>query len=207
MKNVVPGRSTGGFRLLLAIALSGFGIAGARADWKPIEQVQAYSISGTSGPELYASIGENGPKAGVGRVVAFTNFKLTWQRDYRPQADGSCKLVSARPKLILIYTLPKPANKLAEPVASNWKTFYEGVRRHERVHGDMIIDMVNEIVAYSVGLTVENDPNCKKVRTTLTDRLSQISQAQRQRSRDFDRTEMADGGAVHQLILNLVNGG
>ena len=198
---------TGGLRLLLNIVLSGLGIAGARADWKPVEQVQSYSISGKTGRELYDSIGENGPKAGVGRVVAFTNFKLTWRRDYRPQPDGSCTLVSAQPKLIIIYALPKPTNKIPEPVASNWKTFYEGVRRHERVHGDMIVDMVNEIVAYSVGLNVADDPNCKKIRATLTDRLSQISQAQRQRSRDFDRVEMTDGGAVHQLILNLVNGG
>lgn len=207
MKGFFVGRCPGGVKLLLAIALSTMGVFGAHAQWKPVEQVESYSISGKSGRELYASIGENGPKVGVGRVVAFTTFKLTWRRDYRPQPDGSCTLASARPKLILIYALPKPANTLAEPVASNWKTFYDGVRAHERVHGDMIVEMVDEIVAYSIGLNVPNDPNCKKIRTTLTDRLSQISQAQRQRSRDFDRVEMTDGGAVHQLILNLVNGG
>jgi predicted secreted Zn-dependent protease len=192
---------------LFAAALAVFAPGIAHAEWKPVEKVEPYSISGKTGPELYASIGERGPAAGIGRAIAFTNFKLTWQRDYRPQPDGACTLVSARPKLIISYVLPKPSQKLPPPIASNWKTFIDGVARHERVHGEMIVDMVTEIEAYTVGLSVPDDPNCKKIRAQMTERLSQISQAQRQKSRDFDRVELTDGGAVHQLVLNLVNGG
>jgi predicted secreted Zn-dependent protease len=181
--------------------------AAARADWKPVEKDVPYAIVGKTGPDLYASIGERGPKAGIGRAIAFTNFKLTWRRDYQPQPDGACTLVSAVPKLIVSYHLPKPSEKLAEPVAANWKTFIEGVTRHERVHGEMIVAMVKEIEAFTVGLSLPDDPNCKKIRTKITERLAEISQTQRQKSRDFDRVEMSDGGAVHQLILNLVNGG
>ena len=181
--------------------------ATALADWKPVEKVEPYSISGTNGPELYASIGERGPKAGSGRAIAFTNFKLTWSRDYQPQPDGACTLVSARPKLIISYHLPKSSEKLPEPIATNWKVFIDGVRRHERVHGEMIVAMVKEIETFSVGLSAPDDPNCKKIRARLQERLAQISQQQRQKSRDFDKVELSDGGAVHQLILNLVNGG
>ena len=181
--------------------------AAAHADWKPVAKDVPYAISGKTGPDLYASIGERGPKAGIGRAIAFTNFKLTWQRDYRPQPDGACTLVSARPKLIISYNLPKPSEKLPEPVATNWKTFIDGVRKHELVHGEMIVAMVKEIETFTVGLSVPDDPNCKKIRTRITERLAQISQAQRQKSRDFDKVELSDGGNVHQLILNLVNGG
>lgn len=177
--------------------------AAARADWKPVEKDVTYAISGRTGPELYASIGERRPEAGL----AYTNFKLTWQRDYQPQPDGACTLVSARPKLIISYHLPKPAEKLPEPVATNWKAFIDGVRKHERVHGEMIVAMVKEIEAFSIGLSAPDDPNCKKIRARLQERLAEISQAQRQKSRDFDRVEMSDGGAVHQLILAFVNGG
>lgn len=179
----------------------------ARADWKPVERIEPYAIAGRTGPDLYASIGERGPEASIGRAIAFTNFKLTWQRDYRPQPDGGCTLVSARPKLIISYHLPKPTEKLAEPVASNWKTFIDGVTRHEQVHGEMIVDMVREIEAVSVGLSAADDPNCKKVRAALQERLPAISLARQQRSRDFDRVELSNGGAVHQLVLSLVNGG
>jgi predicted secreted Zn-dependent protease len=194
------------FRLLLAAALSVAPFP-AQADWKPVEKVAPYAISGKTGPDLYASIGERGPKAGIGRAIAFTDFKLTWSRDYRPQPDGACTLVSARPKLIVTYALPKPSQKLSEPVATNWKTFIDGVRKHELVHGEMIVAMVKEIEAFTVGLSVPDDPNCKKIRKRITERLAQISQAQRQKSRDFDRVELNEGGNVHQLILALVNGG
>ena len=181
--------------------------AAAQAEWKPVEKDVPYTVAGKTGPDLYASIGERGPKAGIGRAIAFTNFKLTWSRDYQPQADGACTLVSARPKLIISYHLPKPSGKLPDPIARNWKVFIDGVRRHESVHGEMIVAMVREIEAFSVGLSAPDDPNCKKVRARLQERLAQISQAQRQKSRDFDKVELNDGGNVHQLILNLVNGG
>ncbi|MEW9806443.1 DUF922 domain-containing Zn-dependent protease [Mesorhizobium sp. ZMM04-5] len=179
----------------------------ARADWKPVEKDVPYKIAGKTGPELYASIGERGPKAGVGRAIAFTNFKLTWQRDYRPQPDGACTLATARPKLIISYHLPELEGELPEPVATNWKVFIDGVRKHEAVHGEMIVDMVKQIEAYSIGLSAADDPGCKKVRAKLQERLPSISQARQQRSRDFDRAELSNGGAVHQLVLNLVNGG
>jgi predicted secreted Zn-dependent protease len=191
---------------LLAACLAALPAA-AHAEWKPVEKDVPYAISGKTGPDLYASIGERGPKAGIGRAIAFTNFKLTWQRDYQPQPDGACTLVSARPKLIISYNLPRPSEKLPEPIGRNWKTFIEGVRKHELVHGEMIVAMVKEIEAFTVGLSVPDDPSCKRIRTRITERLAEISQQQRQKSRDFDKVELSEGGNVHQLILNLVNGG
>ena len=163
------------------------------------------AITGKSGVELYASIGERGPKIGIARAVAVTNFKLTWTRNYEPQGDA-CVLVSARPKLIITYTLPKPSGQLPAGIRKNWETFVTGVRSHEKVHGDLIEEMVRDIEAATVGLTVAGDPGCKKIRAEMTELLSALSLAQRQASRDFDRIELSEGGAVHQLILQLVNG-
>ncbi len=174
------------------------------AEWQAVEKVDAYAISGKSGPELYRSIGERGPKIGVGRAIAHTNFKLTWQRKYEPQ-NGGCTLVSAKPKLIITYTLPKPSQELPAGIRKHWETFITGVRAHEKIHGDIIVDMVKQIEAVSVGLSVPDDPKCSKIRTELTKRLSELSLAQRQKSRDFDRVEMSDGGNIHKLILGLVN--
>ena len=175
----------------------------AHAEWKPVEKEVPYAITGKTGPELYASIGERKPEAGF----AYTIFKLTWQRDYQPQPDGGCILVTARPKLIISYHLPEPSGELPEPVAANWKVFIDGVRKHEAVHGEMIVDMVKQIEAYSIGLSAADDPDCNKVRAKLQERLPSISQARQQKSREFDRVEMSEGGNVHQLILAFVNGG
>ena len=177
----------------------------ARADWRPVERMEPYSISGATGAELYASIGANGPKAGVGRVIAYTDFKLTWSRDYR-ESGGACTLATARPKLVITYRLPKPKGKLPPATARRWDSFIAGVEAHERVHGEMIVDMVREIEAATIGLSVDDDPGCRKIRAVMTERLGAISTRQRQKSRDFDRVEMSNGGNVHKLILALVNG-
>ncbi len=177
----------------------------AQNSWTPTEQIKTYPITGSSGIELYQSIGERGPQAGV-QAVAHTTFKLTWRRDYRPQADGACVLATARPNLTIIYTWPKAPTKLPSDVAASWQRFISGVEKHERVHGEHILDMVRKIEAYSVGLRAEDDPKCQKVRAVLQQRLGELSNEQRQRGRDFDRNELSNGGAVHQLILALVNG-
>ena len=181
--------------------------AAAQTGWKPAEQVEHYRVSGRSGMELYRSIGENGPNVGVGRVIAYTDFKLLWSRDYRPQPDGSCKLVSARPSLTITYRLPRASGDMPAATRRLWETFLAGVTAHEKVHGDFIVDLVKAIEAVSVGLAAPDDPGCQKVRAELQSRLGPLSEEQRRRSREFDRVEMRDGGNVHRLVLALVNGG
>ena len=165
-----------------------------------------YAIAGKTGAELYASIGEHGPKVGGGtRAIAYTNFTLTWTRKYEPQG-GACVLVSARPKLTITYTLPEPSGQLPASLQQSWGIFIAGMRAHERIHGDIIKDMVKQIEASTVGLSVAADPKCSKIRAEMKKRLSALSLAQRQRSKEFDRAEMSGGGNIHQLILKLVNG-
>lgn len=194
------------FRLSVLAGLASLLPWPALADWQPVEKVEPYAITGSTGPELYASIGEKGPKASNGmRVIAHTDFKLTWTRKYEPQPDGSCVLVTAKPKLIVSYRLPKPSGKLSAATQKKWDVFAAGVHKHELVHGEHIKEMVKAIEQMSVGFSAPADPGCKIIRTELTKRLAELSLAQRQHSRDFDRVEMSDGGNVHQLILNLVN--
>ena len=192
--------------LLAALSLS----SQALADWKPVEKIETYAVSGQSAEQLYLSIGEKGPLVGTGgnarRVIAHTNFKLTWQRDYQPQGSA-CVLKSARPKLIITYTLPKPAEKLPPSLQARWDRFAAGLIAHEKVHGAGIVDMVEKIVAFSTGLTAQNDPGCKKVRAELTDYLDQLSKAQRQDSRDFDKTEFGQDGNMLKLIAAFLGAG
>jgi predicted secreted Zn-dependent protease len=191
--------------LLLAVTALCAAPASAQ-DWKAEEREKTYAVSGANGLELYRSIGEKGPKVGVGTVIAHTTFDLKWRRDYRPQPDGSCRLASARPFLTIVYTLPKPSGKLPAPLAARWQTFIDGIRRHERVHGEHIREMVERIISTTVGVSVPDDPGCKKIRQVIQDPLAAASNEQRQRSRDFDRVEMNDGGNVHRLVLALLDG-
>jgi predicted secreted Zn-dependent protease len=177
------------------------------AEWQAVEREQTYAIAGKTGPELYASIGERGPKIRDGiRTIALTNFKLTWTRKYEVQGDA-CVLVSAVPKLTITYTLPKPSAQLARQVSKNWDTFLTGMRNHEHVHGEMIRKLVSDIEAATVGMSVPDDARCVKIKGELKSRLSKLFVGYQQRNRDFDKTEMSDGGNIQRLILALVNGG
>lgn len=195
-------------RLVLAFFLSLLaGTPVMAQEWQPVEKTSFYKISGTTGPELYASIGARGPEIGKGmRTIAYTDFKLTWTRDYQ-QRGSACVLASARPKLIITYALPKPTQKLSGSTKTLWDTFASGVATHEKVHGQILVDMVHEIERQTIGLTVENDAGCRKIRNRMTEILGPISRARQDRNRDFDRVELNPGGNVHQLILALVNGG
>jgi predicted secreted Zn-dependent protease len=177
----------------------------AKAEWQPVEQVETYAVTGSSGAALYDSIGERGPELGGRRAVAHTTFKLTWTRKYERRGNA-CVLAVARPKLIITYTLPKPATKLSTATQASWATFFAGIETHERVHGDHIKEMVRDIEAMSVGLSADNDPDCRKIRVDLTKRLGELSTLQRQRGRDFDNVEMSEGGNIRRLVLQLVNG-
>lgn len=178
----------------------------ARAEWKAVEKVETYAVSGASGAELYASIGENGPMIGGGRrAIAHTTFKLTWRRDYQKRGQA-CVLATAQPKLIITYTLPQPSGPLSGMVRASWADFIAGLEKHERIHGLFISEMVRDIEAASIGLSADEDPDCRKVRAELQRRLGELSGRQRQRGRDFDREEMSSGGNVHRLILDLVGG-
>ena len=178
----------------------------SHAEWQAVEKVKTYAIAGKTGIELYQSIGERGPLiSGNRRTIAHTNFTLTWSRKYVPQ-DGTCTLVSAVPKLMITYTMPKPAEQLPASTRRLWETFIAGMEAHERLHGEMIKKLVKDIETATVGMSVPGDPDCMKIKAELKQRLTDLFKAHQQRNRDFDRVEMGEGGNIHQLILGLVNG-
>jgi predicted secreted Zn-dependent protease len=175
------------------------------ADWQPREITKPYAISGATGPELYAAIGEAGPLIGAARAIAHTNWELKWSRKYAARGSA-CALVSVKPFLTITTTLPRPARKLSPPASRLWKTFIDGIAAHEKVHAADISAMTDAIIAATAGLTVQNDPHCKLIRAETLKLAASANEAYKAKSRAFDRAEMADGGNVQRLILGLVNG-
>ena len=83
--------------------------------------------------------------------------------------------------------------------------FYDGIVEHEKLHGQFMKDLTQNIQDVSIGLRDENDPGCKKVRAALQAQLKPISDAHVARHSEYDQVEMSPGGAVHQLILAFLN--
>jgi predicted secreted Zn-dependent protease len=170
-----------------------------------VERTATYAISGATGPELYLSIGENGPLTGPTRAIAQTVWDLKWRRDYRTEGSA-CVLKSALPFLTITTTLPKPKARLSGGASQLWKTFIDGIIAHEKTHSADIFAMTDEIIAATAGLRVENDLGCKVIRAETLKRVKAANEAYKAKSRAFDQAEMANGGNVQRLILGLVNG-
>ncbi len=160
-----------------------------------------FAISGSTGIELYESIGRNGPKG----AIAHTSYTLKWDRRFANEGKG-CRLTRARPIMAITYTYPKPGGALPARTRKLWDTFIAGVRLHEQEHGRMIRDMLAGIEASIAGLYVADDPTCQKAKRQMHRMVKDAAEAHRQRSIAYDRVEMSRGGNVHQLILALVNG-
>lgn len=168
---------------------------------------KTYAISGSTGPALYVSIGEKGPLlAGGRRVMAYTNWDLKWTRSY-VRNGAACTLTTAVPHLIITMNLPKSAKPLTGAVAAHWKTFISGIEAHEQVHAAAIRTMVETITRETVGLTQDNDPQCKTIRKVVLAKVQAANEAYKASSRAFDSVEMATDGNVNALVLALVNGG
>ena len=195
--------------VLAAIAPGAMAVP-AHADdgWKAVEIVKPYAIEGRTGPELYRSIGERGPRSGKSRAraIAHTNYVLRWDRTF-DHSNNACTVVSATPRLTITYTMPEPEQKLASPVRENWAAFYAGILKHEKTHGETAKEITREIVRRTVGLSAPDDPQCRRIRKLLAKEITAMVAVQHARDREFDRVQMSDGGNVQQLVLALVNGG
>jgi predicted secreted Zn-dependent protease len=180
----------------LLSATAGAGQAGATFTIKE----RYFAVSGSTGVELYESVGRNGP----GNAIAHTSYAMQWFKKFNAE-NGGCRLLRARPVVTITYTLPRPSAKLAQALRKRWDAFSAGVRAHEEEHGRMIREMIAQAETAIAGTFVADDPSCSKAKREVLDRVDGIAQTYKQRSRDFDRVEQSNGGNVHRLILALVD--
>ncbi len=188
------------------IALALLAAPAARADDGTVrEVVKSYAISGSTGRELYDSIGRSGPliRGGKTRTIAHTDYDLRWRRDYRKQGNA-CVLAAATPILTITTTLPKPKGKLPQATQAKWQTFITGIAAHEAVHAQLMRELMQTIRATTVGLTVDNDPKCIKIREAIQTPLRAAVADYRAKTREFEEAEMRQGGNVWGLVVGLV---
>ena len=194
-------------RLLPALLLFLLAVPAQARDWKATERTEHYMVDGSTGMALYQSIGVNGPlieaRGRRTRTIAHTTWDLKWHRDY-VRRGKACRLTGVKPFLVITTTLPKARAKLAAPVAAQWKAFAEGIAAHERVHGDLIRAMVDDMIVQTSELTVDNDPGCKAIRAEVQRRITAAHERYKDVTRAFETSEMAAGGNVRKLVLGLI---
>lgn len=175
------------------------------AAWQANETIVHYDVPGTTGIAIYEAIGRLGPQpTPARRAIALTEWDLKWGRDYVPDGNA-CVLQAARPFLTITYRLPRASQQLSPDLQARWNTFHEGMLAHEKVHGDFLKQLVDRIIADTVGLRIEGDPGCSAIRNDVLKRVEAAYLDYRARNAAFERTEMSEGGRVYGLILQLVD--
>lgn len=192
------------FSPFIAVQFSGTALA---QKWKAEEVIDYYPVKGSTAPELYRSIGQNGPMVNEKRAMALTSYVLKWKRDFAQENDR-CVIKSATPVLKITYTLPKldtkNNQKLSPELNTKWNAFTDALYQHELEHGAIIKNMAEELAQESLLLKTADDPQCKRMRTVLADLVNEYVGRQRKEGQSFDRVEMARGGPIEQQIYKFM---
>ncbi len=123
------------------------------------EQI-AYSVIGTTAASLLASIEANTlakmPDAASGRVAiyhSFTNYRMFWDWDTRPEGEGQCKLKRLRVAVHVQYLMPNWLDRSKASAAlqkryAEWEDAnWELLRRMVQVEVDSADDILKTLMA------------------------------------------------------------
>ncbi len=185
-------------------ALSAVAVAPAQAGVKVSESQKTYAISGTSGIALLQAMDKSGPKHGfLTRAIAQTSYSVSWTIEWG-ETRTACRVKRADGKLDITYTYPRVSNAITPQLKRRWNTFLSGVRRHELHHGEIARQMARAAEKAVAGVTIRNDPGCRKSRKEVKRRMAAVYADYEARQIRFDSKEHAGGGQVEDLIDALI---
>ena len=188
--------------ILLAAAACAF-TAPAGAGVTVLLKTRTYAVSGETGADLIGAMGRTGPMQGfMTRSVAQTTYAVDWNL-VTQTAGRACRIVRAEPTLRLTYTYPE-AGDLTPALAKRWKAFMAGTRRHERGHGRIAIDMVADAAGKVAGMSLSDDPFCRRLRAAAHRRIDAIKAEYELKQQAYDRKEHGPGGHVEKLVEALI---
>jgi len=155
------------------------------------ETYKYYDIQGLTEKVLARQMRLLGPVCGEGeRHRACTRKKIVWDRTCREQSDGSLKLYLEM-RYIITYTMPKWINKKSAHLAlrRKWEYFYKKMDRHERAHGKIAIDSMQEyeraLPKPSIGKT------CSQLREMHSAELKRVKEKIRKSQKKLDKNTVA----------------
>jgi predicted secreted Zn-dependent protease len=181
------------------VAVAGEAAAGVKVS----EKTRSYEVAGKTGAALLAAMDRRGPKHGfLTRAIAQTRYSVSWTIEWG-ETSTACRVKSIDGELDIIYTYPE-VQGLPLALDRRWDRFLAGVKKHEKMHGDMARQMAKAVEKSVAKLSVGNDPGCRKARAEVKRRMTAIYADYEARQIKFDAREHRDGGKVEGLIEGLV---
>lgn len=190
--------------LLLIAGLCAGAVGDAYAGVKTTVQTRHYVITGQTGAALLAGMDRRGPKHGfLTRAIAQTRYTIAWRMEWG-ETRAACRVKRADGELAIVYTYPKVSGPVSRDMRRKWDRFLAGVTRHEKMHGLIAQQMVNEAQRSIARLTIRNDPGCRKSRREVSRRVDAIYAKYEKKQVSYDEKEHREGGPVEKLIDALV---
>jgi predicted secreted Zn-dependent protease len=181
------------------VAVAGEAAAGVKVS----ETTRSYEVAGKTGAALLAVMDRRGPKHGfLTRAIAQTRYSISWTIEWG-ETHTACRVKSIDGKLDITYTYPE-AQDLPRGLELRWDKFLAGVKKHEKVHGDIARQMTRAVEKSVAKLSINNDPGCRKARAEVKGRTAAIYADYEARQIKFDAREHRNGGKVEGLIEALM---
>ena len=165
-----------GFALRLAMALAVLGLVASPvlAKARITSKTRYYSVSGTTGYELFKSMNRRGPRhAFMQKAMAQTQYK-TSPRGKMVWRKGVCRVENGGYDAVITYVFPRPAARLSPAMKQRWATFMKHTTGHERVHGRIAVQMANALDSRIRRFAMEDSRGCRRVVLSL--RVSCVQQ-------------------------------
>jgi predicted secreted Zn-dependent protease len=172
------------------------------------EKIKYYSVTGSTGAELYKSMVKNGPDHGGAKrnVLASTSFKFNFENDVFTIRRNRCILTNLDIVVDVTYTYPRwRGSKNASPETRRaWKNFEKAAIIHEKEHVKITRKFAKDYEKALMKSRRKASDDCAKQSVGELFRTSyQIRKHERLHKR-FDKRDLGKRGRGYKALLELV---
>lgn len=172
------------------------------------EKTQYYSVSGSTGQEIFKSMLEKGPKISgrSGHFLATTEIEYEFPNFTMELVDGKCVPKNADVVVKASYTLPKwrGSGKATSSTRRAWKKFAREVIWHEKEHVSIAVKHAEEmekVLRTTIGYA---SLNCSDFSWKLGIKARRVGSKHNRMQKRFDRKDLRRGGRGYKAQADLI---
>lgn len=181
-----------------AFSLSSF-VEDADAKVRISERTKYYTVTGSTGRQLFKSITRRGPRKG--HAIATTRSLVQVKNMKFAKRGSRCVVSSADVIVNLTYTLPrwKGSRRASPKLRRNWEGFSRLVKKHEDTHGRITREYARRLHKKVLGFTGRVSRGCADFGKRSQRALKLLQKGHRARHVRFDRREGRARSRVRRL--------
>lgn len=198
----------GGVASIAAIALSLATHDTAAANVVLKEKVTYYSVSGSTGREIFKNMLDSGPKVGRrnDHALATTEYEYDVKNVDLVIQNGRCVPKNLEVHVSVKYTYPRwrGSKRASSSTRRAWKKFSKSVVWHEKQHVKIALDYAEDYAKALQKMRLRTSNQCSKASFTSAWRATRAALKHNRRQRQFDRKDLRPGGRGYEAQLGLI---